>query len=180
VPGDPVPRHLAAARELLASRPDLAGRVAFAEATADRLPVSAGSVDLLWYRGALVDVPALEPVYAEFRRVLAGRGGLAVVYQTFATNLLERHDRDAAPGRRQRRAVDIVDDYLETGRRGDLQAASGSTRTAFRGSSHLATPPSSAESRIRTPATARADSSWSSRLSRAVSSQRYCCLIRGG
>lgn len=91
---DPIPRHVAVARELLASRPDLAGRVAFAEATADRLPVSAGSVDLLWCRDVLVHVPELEPVYAEFRRVLTGRDGRAVVYQTFTTDRLEPREAD--------------------------------------------------------------------------------------
>jgi len=85
---DPVPRHVAVARQHASSRLDVAGRVSFTLGGAEQLPVADGAVDLVWCRDVLVHVPALDPVYAEFRRVLAG-GGRAVIYQMFATDLLE-------------------------------------------------------------------------------------------
>lgn len=55
---------------------------------AEDLPVEDGSVDLVWCRDVLVHVEPLEAAYGEFRRVLRP-GGHVVVYQMFATELLE-------------------------------------------------------------------------------------------
>jgi SAM-dependent methyltransferase len=82
---DPVFDQLAVARD---TWPNLAFVVGRAEA----LPVVAGSVDLVWCRDVLIHVPRPDTAYAEFHRVLRP-GGHAVVYQMFATDLLEPGER---------------------------------------------------------------------------------------
>jgi len=85
---DPVPRHIQAARAA-------AGQdgPAFGPGTAEDIPASPGTVDLVWCRDVLVHSPDLPRAYAEFRRVLRP-GGRALVYQMFGTELLE--PREAA------------------------------------------------------------------------------------
>jgi SAM-dependent methyltransferase len=82
---DPVPRHLELAR-------DNAPGVTFLPGTAEALPVPDASAALVWCRDVLVHVSDLQAAYREFHRVLTP-GGWALVYQTFATNLLEPKER---------------------------------------------------------------------------------------
>ena len=81
---DPVARCVEAARR--AAGPG--GPVTFETGTAENLPVASASVDLIWCRDVLCLVEDLDRAYREFRRVLRP-GGRAVVYQMFATALLE-------------------------------------------------------------------------------------------
>jgi SAM-dependent methyltransferase len=87
---DPVPRHVEIATAALAAQTDaqLRERVSFTVGDAERLPVDAGAVDLVWCRDVLVHVADLDRVYAEFRRVLRP-GGHALVYQMVVTDRLE-------------------------------------------------------------------------------------------
>jgi SAM-dependent methyltransferase len=86
---DPVARCVEAARG--SAPPD--GSVSFDIGAADNLPVADASADLVWCRDVLCLVGDLGSAYREFRRVLRP-GGRAVVYQMFATGLLE--PREAA------------------------------------------------------------------------------------
>jgi SAM-dependent methyltransferase len=81
---DPVARCVEAAR--LAARPG--GTVTFETGTVQDLPAASASVDLVWCRDVLCLVEDLGRAYREFRRVLRP-GGRAVIYQMFATSLLE-------------------------------------------------------------------------------------------
>jgi len=81
---DPVARCVRVAREH--ARPG--DTVRFETGTAENLPVASGSVDLVWCRDVLCLVGDLDRAYREFRRVLRP-GGRAVIYQMFATSLLE-------------------------------------------------------------------------------------------
>jgi SAM-dependent methyltransferase len=80
---DPVSRHIELARAAFSGT-----GVAFVLGTAESIPVSTGSVDLVWCRDVLVHVADLPAAYAEFRRVLRP-GGRALVYQMFADDFLE-------------------------------------------------------------------------------------------
>jgi SAM-dependent methyltransferase len=84
---DPVPRHIQAAR----AAADRDGP-AFEPGTAEDIPASPGTVDLVWCRDVLVHSPDLLRAYAEFRRVLRP-ASRALVYQMFATELLEPRER---------------------------------------------------------------------------------------
>jgi SAM-dependent methyltransferase len=85
---DPVRRHLEAARAAAGQDgPD------FTHGTAEDLPASPATVDLVWCRDVLVHSPDLPRAYAEFRRVLRP-GGRALIYHMFGTELLE--PREAA------------------------------------------------------------------------------------
>jgi SAM-dependent methyltransferase len=94
---DPVPRHIDVARAELAraaeADPRLTSLVAFEQGKAGTLRAGDQSVDLLWCRDVLVHVDDLAGAYGEFRRVLQP-GGRALIYQMFATELLE--PREAA------------------------------------------------------------------------------------
>jgi SAM-dependent methyltransferase len=81
---DPVRRCLRAAQ--LHAPPGCA--VNFAVGSSESLPVQSGSADLVWCRDVLSLVEDLDGAYREFRRALK-LGGRAVIYQTFATSLLE-------------------------------------------------------------------------------------------
>ena len=81
---DPVARCVEAARR--ATRPG--GTVTFETGTAEDLPAASDSVDLIWCRDVLCLVEDLGRAYREFHRVLRP-GGRAMVYQMFATSLLE-------------------------------------------------------------------------------------------
>ena len=82
---DPVPRHLDVARV------ETSG-IAFVLGNAEALPVADCSVDLLWCRDVMIHLSNLTAAYAEFERVLKP-GGRALVYQMFATDLLEPNER---------------------------------------------------------------------------------------
>jgi len=62
--------------------------VTFTAGTSEHLPLPSGSVDLVWSRDVLSLVEDLDAAYREFRRVLKP-GGRAMIYQMFATSLLE-------------------------------------------------------------------------------------------
>jgi SAM-dependent methyltransferase len=81
---DPVPRCAAAAR--LQAPPGCP--VNFAIGTSEHLPLPSGSADLIWSRDVLSLVEDLAGTYREFRRVLKPVGR-ALIYQTFATSLVE-------------------------------------------------------------------------------------------
>lgn len=82
---DPVPRQIEVATH---TTPD----VAFVLGSAESLPAADSSVDLVWCRDVLIHVPQPATAYAEFHRVLKP-GGRALVYQMFATELLEPAER---------------------------------------------------------------------------------------
>jgi ubiquinone/menaquinone biosynthesis C-methylase UbiE len=81
---DPVRRCVDAAR--LLAPPGCP--VNFAIGTSELLPLPSGSADLIWCRDVLSLVEDQDGAYSEFRRVLKP-GGRAVIYQTFATRMLE-------------------------------------------------------------------------------------------
>ena len=81
---DPVPRCVHAAR--LSAPPGCP--VTFRTGTSEHLPLPSGSADLVWSRDVLSLAGDLDGAYREFRRVLKP-GGRAVIYQMFATSLLE-------------------------------------------------------------------------------------------
>jgi SAM-dependent methyltransferase len=80
---DPVVRQLERARAAAGENGPT-----FVPGTAEDIPASPGTVDLVWCRDMLVHSPDLPRAYAEFRRVLRP-GGKALVYQMFGTELLE-------------------------------------------------------------------------------------------
>jgi SAM-dependent methyltransferase len=63
-------------------------RVTFVKGSAERLPLDDESADLVWCRDVLVHVRDLHSAYNEMARVLQ-RSGRALIYQMFATELLE-------------------------------------------------------------------------------------------
>lgn len=85
---DPVPRHVETARATASAT----GAI-FTLGTAEDLPASDASADLIWCRDVLVHVADLGRAYAEFRRVLRP-GGRAVIYQMFGTEMLEAREAD--------------------------------------------------------------------------------------
>lgn len=81
---DPVARCVAVARGYAPP----GGSVSFDVGAAENLPVADASADLVWCRDVLCLAGDLGGAYREFRRVLRP-GGRALVYQMFATSLLE-------------------------------------------------------------------------------------------
>jgi SAM-dependent methyltransferase len=91
---DPAERNVAVAIQA-AEAGGLDDLVSFEIGTAESLPFAHRCLDLVWCRDVLVHVTELEPVYAEFRRVLKD-GGRAVVYQScFTTERLEPKEAEA-------------------------------------------------------------------------------------
>lgn len=91
---DPVQRHLDLARAARREQPEeVASRVSFERGTATRIPLHAGSVDLVWCRDVLLHVPDVTAAYAEFARVLRP-GGFVVAYQAVATPRLAAAEAD--------------------------------------------------------------------------------------
>jgi len=94
---DPLAWHLELARRELARQaaelPRLAEAVRFELGSAESLPVDDAAADLVWCRDVLVHVEDLPRAYAEFRRVLRP-GGRVLVYQMFATELLEPREAE--------------------------------------------------------------------------------------
>lgn len=76
---DPIPRHIEVAR---------AAGVRCELGSAEQLPVDDESVDLVWCRDVLTEIPDLDPVFAEVHRVLRP-AGRALVYLMLTTELLE-------------------------------------------------------------------------------------------
>ena len=83
---DPTPRRLESARERI-EKERLEGRIRVVEARVESLPLPDEAVDHIWCRDMLNHV-SLGAALAECARVLKG-GGYMLVYQTFATELLE-------------------------------------------------------------------------------------------
>jgi SAM-dependent methyltransferase len=84
---DPVQRHIDVARD------SAGGRARFVLGSAEALPIESESADLVWCRDVLVHVADLATAYAEFARVLRP-GGHVLVYQMFASELLEPREAD--------------------------------------------------------------------------------------
>lgn len=60
----------------------------YKQGTVEEIPAEDNSVDLIWCRDVMVHVADLNRAYAEIRRVLTPTG-TAMIYQMFATTLLE-------------------------------------------------------------------------------------------
>ena len=90
---DPLDRHLAIAAEAEAVNAGTDGKARFESGTAEHLPAGDASFDLVWCRDVFSLAADLEVAYGEIRRVLKP-GGYALIYQMFATELLE--PREAA------------------------------------------------------------------------------------
>lgn len=91
VAADPIPRHLERARELVAKE-GLEGQIRVIEARIESLPFADEAVDYVWCRDMLNHVQLGEAL-AECARVLRS-GGRMLVYQTFATELLEPREAE--------------------------------------------------------------------------------------
>jgi SAM-dependent methyltransferase len=88
---DPDPVSLAQARRRVADESRDTGLhdlVRLAAGKAENIPLADSSVDLVWCRDVLCLVENLDQAYAECRRVVRD-GGRVIVYQMFATELLE-------------------------------------------------------------------------------------------
>jgi SAM-dependent methyltransferase len=81
---DPVPRCVQAAR----GNAQPGDTVSFDVGAAENLPIADASADLVWCHDVLCLAGDLRRAYREFRRVLRP-GGRALIYQMFATSLLE-------------------------------------------------------------------------------------------
>lgn len=94
---DPIDRHINLSNEGLISAaetyPALLSRVRFMFGTAEKLPLDDGSIDLIWCRDVFSHVTKLDAAFGESRRVLRGSGRM-LVYQMFATELLEANEAD--------------------------------------------------------------------------------------
>jgi ubiquinone/menaquinone biosynthesis C-methylase UbiE len=91
VAADVIPRHLENARERIAKE-RLEGQIRVVEASIESLPLADGAVDHVWCRDMLNHV-RLREALAECARVLRP-GGRMLVYQTFATELLEPREAE--------------------------------------------------------------------------------------
>lgn len=87
---DPVAQHVRIAAASAAEQP-AADRMRFAYGSAASIPSPDAAFDLVWCRDVMVHVADQSAAYLEMRRV-ARPGARAVVYQTFATRLLEPHE----------------------------------------------------------------------------------------
>ncbi len=94
---DPVARHIDISNERLSAAaekdPGLRSRVRFTLGIAEKLPLDDGSVDLIWSRDVFSHVRQLGGAFGECRRVL-GADGRILLYQMFATELLENDEAD--------------------------------------------------------------------------------------
>jgi SAM-dependent methyltransferase len=89
---DPIAYNITKAHTLIAER-GLTDRVHVVEGRIESIPAGDDDFDFIWCRDMLNHVPDLRAGLAECARVLK-RGGSMLVYQTFATDLLE--PREAA------------------------------------------------------------------------------------
>lgn len=85
---DPVRRHIDIARAESGGN----SRVTFELGAVEAIPAPDASADLVWCRDVLVHVRDLHSAYNEIGRVLKS-GGRALIYQMFATDLLEPQER---------------------------------------------------------------------------------------
>lgn len=84
---DPVQHNVAKAQQRIAAS-DQRARVAVATGGIEAIPAPDAHVDFIWCRDMLNHVPDLPAAFAECARVLKP-GGHMLIYQTFATELLE-------------------------------------------------------------------------------------------
>ncbi len=95
---DPVLRHIELSNEGLAEaakeNPELSKLVRFELGSAESLPISDASVDLIWCKDVLVHVEALDTAFAECRRVLRSGGRMLIYHSVLGTDRLE--PREAA------------------------------------------------------------------------------------
>jgi ubiquinone/menaquinone biosynthesis C-methylase UbiE len=90
---DPTARRMAVAR----GEAQAADHVQFVTGTAESLPVTNTSVDLIWCRDVLCLVEDLDRAYQEVRRILKP-GGRALIYQMYATDR-PRHAKPTSSSR---------------------------------------------------------------------------------
>ena len=91
VASDLIPRHLEEARKRI-TKEGFEGQIRVVQAPIESLPLDDGAVDHIWCRDMLNHV-RLREALAECARVLAP-GGRMLVYQTFATELLEPREAE--------------------------------------------------------------------------------------
>lgn len=84
---DPVADHIRRAQQVIHSE-GLEGQVQAIDGRIEDIPVANGAVDFIWCRDVLSHVPKLRVGLRECARALKP-GGAMLVYQTFATDLLE-------------------------------------------------------------------------------------------
>lgn len=85
-----MPDHLRRAQQKIAAA-DLAERIRTAAGTMASIPAEDGTFDFIWCRDVLSHVPDLRAGFAECARVLKA-GGRMLIYQTYATELLESEE----------------------------------------------------------------------------------------
>lgn len=85
---DPLEDHIRRAQVLVQKHADVQGKITIRKGRIEEIPADDASVDFIWCRDVLSHVPDLPQGLAECRRVLTP-GGRMLVYQTFATELLE-------------------------------------------------------------------------------------------
>ncbi len=87
---DPIEKHIQDANEKLAieEAAEIKNLVSFKLGAAEEIPVGDKSINLIWFRDALVHVKDLEKAFIEIKRALTP-GGHILIYHTFATDLLE-------------------------------------------------------------------------------------------
>jgi SAM-dependent methyltransferase len=86
---DPVPLHMKLAQERVAEA-GLGNQIRIVQSGIEMMPLDDATIDYVWCRDVLNHVD-LAPGLAECARVLC-RGGQMLVYQTFATELIEPHE----------------------------------------------------------------------------------------
>ncbi|RME52533.1 MAG: class I SAM-dependent methyltransferase, partial [Caldilineae bacterium] len=88
---DPLDDHIRRAQKLVQDHPDVQNKITIRKGRIEDIPAEDASVDFIWCRDVLSHIPDLPRGLAECRRVLTP-GGRMLVYQTFATELLEARE----------------------------------------------------------------------------------------
>lgn len=93
---DPLAEHVQQAEQLIAEK-ELNARAAVVRGVAERLPFPDRHFDVVWCRDVISVLNEPLGALTEVGRVLAA-SGVAIVYVNFATDLLERRDRERLNG----------------------------------------------------------------------------------